>query len=91
LGDGSQLDYADMIAMGQARMRADHICGDCVQLRLGPEGGASEERAVAAWARMGGRVRTLEVPTSQTTARRNAPPVSAEGREIRALLFADFR
>lgn len=91
LGDGSQLDYADMIAMGLARMRADHICGDCVQLRLGPEGGASEERAVAAWARMGGRVRTLEVPTSQTTARRNAPPVSAEGREIRALLFADFR
>jgi adenylate cyclase len=91
LGDGSQLDYADMIAMGLARMRADHLCGDCVQVGLNSEAAATGERVVAAWARMGGRVRTIDVPRREKPTTRNTPVVSAEGREIRALLFADFR
>jgi adenylate cyclase len=99
LGDGSQLDYADMIAMGLARMRADHLHGDCFQLSLASGGqgkgqgkkDGADDRAVAAWGAMGGRVRTIEVPPHPATARQNTPIVSGEGREIRALLFADFR
>jgi adenylate cyclase len=92
LGDGSQLDYADMIAMGLSRMRADHLRGDCFQLGLvSDNGGAHKDRAVAAWGAMGGRVKTIAVPPQRSATMRNTPVVSGEGREIRALLFADFR
>jgi class 3 adenylate cyclase len=91
LGDGSQLDYADMIAMGLARMRSDHLHGDCFQLGLVSESNGSDARAAAAWGATGGRVKAIAVPPAKSPALHNTPVQSGEGREIRALLFADFR
>jgi class 3 adenylate cyclase len=91
LGDGSQLDYADMIAMGLARMRADHLHGDCFQLSLVSDDSGGKTRAVAAWGATGGRVKAITVPPLKSPSLQNTPVQSGEGREIRALLFADFR
>lgn len=78
VGDPRQLDYALLVAMGAARLRARHLDADAVQLRLGG--------VPAVAGRWSGRMRAV-APDDEPV------PVDAPAalpRAFRAIVFSDF-
>ncbi len=102
--DASQFAYGSLICMGIARLRAQQLGADVLQIAVWDEIGAQEDDPagtavdVANWRRAGGRARILppawnrRAGASKTS---QAPPSWNRGEEItretRALIFTDFR
>ena len=92
-GDDVLFAYAARIAMGQALIRAAGIDARTWQLAVfdgdgGPEK-AGTAHDISQWQRAGG---TTEVLPVESTRSRTSPPFSASSRrEIRTILFGDFK
>jgi adenylate cyclase len=94
-GDPAQYGYCSRIAMGLARLRAEHLGSDAVQIVLwdgvGSSGPAGTGADVAAWVRAGGRSRTIAPGGIDRALVRPAPShESAYERVLAAILFTDF-
>ncbi|HST35336.1 MAG TPA: adenylate/guanylate cyclase domain-containing protein [Allosphingosinicella sp.] len=95
-GDPVQYSYASRMAMGMARLRAEHLVGEAIQLAIwdgepsnGPAGTGAD---VDAWAKHGGRARIIGVGTVDRDLTRPPPRVkSAYERDLAAILFTDFQ
>lgn len=106
MNDATQFTYGSLICMGMARLRAEHLRGDVLQLAVWdgvtahPDDPAGTAVDIANWTRAGGRARIIE-PTWTRKGRNKddqastAPTWSWTGdeitRETRALIFTDFR
>jgi len=106
MNDATQFTYGSLVCMGMARLRAEHLRGDVLQLAVwdgitahndDPAGTAVD---IANWARAGGRARIIEPTWTRKTKNEGdrtiaAPTWSGTGdeitRETRALIFTDFR
>ena len=94
-GDPSQYGYGSRMAMGLARLRADHLGVEAIQLAVwdgvpssGPAGTGAD---VAAWRDQGGRSRTVDPGAVDRSLDRPDPRVlSAYERSLAAILFTDF-
>jgi adenylate cyclase len=95
-GNPEQYGYASRMAMGLARLRADHLAGEAVQLAVwdgapadGPAGTGAD---VAAWTNAGGRVRTIDPGAVARGLSRPPPRVTTPyERKLAAILFTDFK
>jgi adenylate cyclase len=95
-GDPVQYGYASRMAMGMARLRAEHLAGEAVQLAIwdgepsnGPAGTGAD---VAVWAKHGGRARIIDVGAVDRELSRPPPRVKSEyERDLAAILFTDFQ
>jgi adenylate cyclase len=106
MNDATQFAYGSLICMGMARLRADHLRADVLQLAVwdgvtahddDPAGTAVD---VANWERANGRTRILSPTWTRKSvggSKQSAPDPSwvAAGEEVtresRALIFTDFR
>ncbi len=94
-GDPAQYGYGSRMAMGLARLRAQHLAAEPVQLAVwdgkpsnGPAGTGAD---VAAWAKQGGRSRIVDTGAVDRDLVRPAPRVSSRyERTLAAILFTDF-
>lgn len=94
-GDPAQYGYGSRMAMGLARLRADHLGVEPVQIALwdgiastGPAGTGAD---VAAWREQGGRSRIVDPgPVDRGLARPDPRVPSAYERTLAAILFTDF-
>ncbi|HWT11467.1 MAG TPA: adenylate/guanylate cyclase domain-containing protein [Allosphingosinicella sp.] len=94
-GDPSQYGYASRIAMGLARLRAQHLGAEPVQAAIwdgAPAGGPAGTGAdVAAWTAQGGRTCTIAPGAVDRNLVRPAPRVAGGyERTHAAILFTDF-
>lgn len=95
-GDPVQYGYASRMAMGMARLRAEHLGGEAIQLAIwdgrpsnGPAGTGAD---VAAWEKHGGRTRLIDVGSVDRQLTRPSPRVKSEyERDLAAILFTDFQ
>lgn len=94
-GDPAQFGYGGRMAMGLARLRAQHLGAEAIQLAVwdgqpieGPAGTAAD---VAAWRESGGRTRAID-PGDVTRGLTRPPPRvdSRYERALAAILFTDF-
>jgi len=94
-GDPAQYGYASRMAMGLARLRAQHLLAEPVQIAVwdgaataGPAGTGAD---VAAWRTNGGRTVVIEAAGVDRRIER-APPriISPYERTVAAILFTDF-
>jgi class 3 adenylate cyclase len=94
-GDPAQYGYGSRIAMGLARLRAEHLGAEAVQIALwdgvpsdGPAGTGAD---VAAWTARGGRSRTIDPGAVDRKLVRPEPRVTTRyERALAAILFTDF-
>ncbi|MGE0179678.1 MAG: adenylate/guanylate cyclase domain-containing protein [Sphingomonas sp.] len=94
-GDPAQFGYASRMAMGLARLRAQHLLAEPIQLAVwdgaagvGPAGTGAD---VAAWREHGGRTAILSPGAIDRRLDRAAPRIiSAYERSLAAILFTDF-
>lgn len=94
-GDASQYGYASRMAMGLARLRAQHLRAEPVQVAVwdgvpssGPAGTGAD---AAAWAEEGGRTRIVEPgPVRRDLGRPEPRLTSPYERTLAAILFTDF-
>ncbi len=92
--DQAALRYANEIALGQARIRADELCSEVVGLsvwdrRPGPPGGTAD--CIRAWHKAG--VACVNVDPHTLVATRSAEPTASTGstsRQVVAMVFADI-
>lgn len=95
-GDPVQYGYASRMAMGMARLRAEHLVGEAIQLAIwdgrpsnGPAGTGEDVRV---WAKHGGRARLIDPAGVDRDLTRPPPRVkSAYERDLAAILFTDFQ
>jgi class 3 adenylate cyclase len=96
-GNPEQYGYAGRTAMGLARLRAEHLAAEAVQLAVwdgaaagGPAGTGAD---VAAWAAAGGRTRIVDPgPIERAALVRPEPRVeTGYERQLAAILFTDFK
>jgi hypothetical protein len=95
-GDPKQYGYGSRMAMGMARLRAEHLGGGAVQLAVwdgkashGPAGTGAD---VAAWQEKGGRSRILDPGAVERGLIRPPPRISSRyERSLAAILFTDFK
>jgi len=95
-GDPVQYGYASRMAMGMARLRAEHLAGEAIQLAIwdgrpsnGPAGTGAD---VAAWREQEGRSRIVDPGSVDRNLTRPPPRVrSAYERNLAAILFTDFK
>ena len=95
-GDPAQYGYASRMAMGMARLRAEHLGGEAIQLAIwdgrpsnGPAGTGAD---VHAWREQGGRSRILDPGAVDRDLTRPPPRVrSPYERNLAAILFTDFK
>jgi hypothetical protein len=95
-GHPDQYGFASRTAMGLARLRAEHLFADAVQLAIW-DGGTSDSPAgtgadVVAWRAAGGRTRILD-PGPVARGLHRPPPrvVTPYERALAAILFTDFK
>ncbi len=94
-GDDRQYGYGSRIAMGLARLRAQHLGAEPVQVAIwdgaptdGPAGTAAD---VASWQERGGRARVIDPGAVARGLARLAPHVTSDcERVLAAILFTDF-
>lgn len=94
-GDPAQYGYGSRIAMGLARLRAEHLQSDPVQIVVwdgapasGPAGTAAD---VSAWSAAGARTMVIPPgPVDRALARPAPPNESSHDRVLAAILFTDF-
>ncbi len=94
-GDPAQYGYASRMAMGLARLRAQHLGAATVQVAIwdgvaagGPAGTGAD---VAAWAVQGGRSRIVDPgPVDRDLVRPEPRTPSVHQRSLAAILFTDF-
>lgn len=95
-GDPKQYGYGSRMAMGMARLRAEHLAGGAVQLAIwdgiASDGPAGTGADVAAWEEKGGRSRVID-PGEVDRGLTRPPPriVSRYERALAAILFTDFK
>ena len=94
-GDPAQYGYASRMAMGLARLRAQHLGAEAVQVaiwdRVAADGPAGTGADVAAWVEQGGRSRTVDPgPVERGLARPEPRARSDHQRSHVAILFTDF-
>jgi adenylate cyclase len=94
-GDPAQYGYGSRIAMGLARLRAEHLGAEAVQIVLWDEvessGPAGTGADVAAWTGAGGQSRTVAPGGIDRALVRPAPNhESGYERVLAAILFTDF-
>jgi adenylate cyclase len=95
-GDPAQYGYASRMAMGMARLRAEHLGGEAIQLAVwdgrpsnGPAGTGAD---VAAWREQGGRARILDPGNVDRNLSRPPPRMRSDHeRNLAAILFTDFK
>jgi len=95
-GDPAQYGYASRMAMGMARLRAEHLGGEAIQLAVwdgrpsnGPAGTGAD---VAAWTEREGRTRIVAPGAVDRDLTRPPPAMtSAYERNLAAILFTDFK
>ncbi|WP_114953720.1 adenylate/guanylate cyclase domain-containing protein [Sphingosinicella terrae] len=99
-GDPAQYGYGSRMAMGMARLRAEHLGGEAVQIAvwdgIASDGPAGTGADIAAWREQGGRTividpglveRRLDRPAAGTG---TATTGGAFERTLAAILFTDF-
>jgi adenylate cyclase len=94
-GNPDQYGYASRTAMGLARLRAEHLAAEAVQLAIWdggtPDGPAGTGADVIAWQQAGGRAHVIDPGTVARNLVRPAPRMtSAHERMLAAILFTDF-
>ncbi len=94
-GDDAQYGYASRVAMGLARLRAEHLHAPPVQLVVWDEapanGPAGTGADVEAWRAAGGRTRVVAPGAVDRKLTRPDPSVdSSHERVLAAILFTDF-
>lgn len=94
-GDPAQYGYASRMAMGLARLRAQHLGAETVQVaiwdRVAADGPAGTGADVAAWAGQGGRSRFVDPgPVDRKLVRPEPRTRSVHERSLAAILFTDF-
>ncbi|HEX8640250.1 MAG TPA: adenylate/guanylate cyclase domain-containing protein [Allosphingosinicella sp.] len=95
LGDDSQYSYASAMAMGLARLRAEHLGGEAIQVAVWdgvpPAGPAGTGADVAAWRAQGGRT-VVVAPglVDRDLVRPAANVIGPFERTLAAILFTDF-
>ena len=94
-GDGAQFGYGSRMAMGLARLRAEHLAAEAVQLAIwdgkAANGHAGTGIDVAAWRDGGGRSAVIDPGSVDRSLTRPEPRVrSAYDRAVAAILFTDF-
>jgi class 3 adenylate cyclase/tetratricopeptide (TPR) repeat protein len=95
VGDSGQFRYALLLAMGLARLRADPLAADVVQLAVW-DGRASDADAGTAaevryWRSSGGETAIIDPgPIDRRCGQRSSRRDGATARSLRAILFADF-
>lgn len=95
-GHPDQYGFASRTAMGLARLRAEHLAADTVQLAIwdgapshGPAGTSAD---VAAWRAAGGRAHLIEPgPVARDLARPPPRVTTPYERALAAILFTDFK
>ncbi|MEA3042427.1 MAG: hypothetical protein QOH47_265 [Sphingomonadales bacterium] len=95
-GNPAQYGYAGRMAMGLARLRAEHLAAEPIQLAIwdgaaagGPAGTGAD---VAAWAAAGGRTRIVDPGPIERALIRPDPRVTTPyERALAAILFTDFK
>jgi class 3 adenylate cyclase len=94
-GDPAQYGYGSRISMGLARLRAEHLGADAVQVAIwdgvpsdGPAGTGAD---IAAWTGRGGRTRVIDPgPVDRRLVRPDPRVTTAYERALAAILFTDF-
>jgi len=94
-GDPSQYGYASRMAMGLARLRAQHLRTEAVQIAIwdcaGAHGPAGTGADVAAWRERGGRTVVIDPGPVDRALERPPPRVRSDyERMLAAILFTDF-
>lgn len=94
-GDPAQYGYASRMAMGLARLRAQHLVSEAVQIVVwdgkGADGAAGTGVDAAAWSAQDGRLIVIEPGTLDRALVRPEPRFSsAYERTLAAILFTDF-
>jgi len=95
-GNPAQYGYASRTAMGLARLRAEHLAAEAVQVAIW-DGAASDGPAgtgadVAAWAAAGERTRIVDPGAVDRNLVRPEPRVTTlYERALAAILFTDFK
>jgi len=95
-GNPAQYGYASRTAMGLARLRAEHLAAEAVQIAIwdgvavdGPAGTGAD---VASWAAAGERTRIVDPGPVERGLERPAPRVTTPyERALAAILFTDFK
>jgi class 3 adenylate cyclase len=95
-GNPAQYGYASRMAMGLARLRAEHLAAESVQIATwdgarsdGPAGTGAD---VAAWSAAGGRTRIVDPgPIERGLARPDPRVKTPYERALAAILFTDFK
>ena len=95
-GNPAQYGYASRTAMGLARLRAEHLAAEAVQVAiwdgLASNGPAGTGADVAAWQAAGGRTRTLDPGQVERGLVRPPPRMTTPyERALAAILFTDFK
>jgi class 3 adenylate cyclase len=94
-GNPDQYGYASRTAMGLARLRAEHLAAEAVQLAIWdggtPDGPAGTGADVIAWQQAGGRAHVIDPGIVARNLVRPAPRMtSPHERMLAAILFTDF-
>jgi adenylate cyclase len=95
-GNPAQYGYASRTAMGMARLRAEHLAAEAVQVAIW-DGAASDGPAgtgadVAAWAAAGERTRIVDPGAVARGLARPRPRIATPyERALAAILFTDFK
>lgn len=94
VGDDQQFIYGARVAMGMARLRADHLRTGALQLAVwdGKEDGSASGTAgnVALWNRIGGETLTITPVAVDRVHCRSTVREDRETRSTHAILFCDF-
>ena len=95
VGDPHQFSYCTSVAMGRAKLRAQHLGNQPIQLAIWDgvetEGPAGTGPDVAAWREQGGETIVIN-PAGMDSAYQRAPAPSLEvhDRALAAIIFTDF-
>jgi class 3 adenylate cyclase len=96
IGDDQQFSYGSRLAMGLARLRAQTMHTEALQLALwdgaSPQASAGTAANVAVWAQRGGKMEIISAGADRPRLPRLASVEAYDGppRYLRAILFADF-
>jgi len=95
-GNPAQYGYASRMAMGLARLRAEHLAAEPVQIviwdKVASDGPAGTAADVAAWAAAGERTRIVDPGPIERALTRPDPRVTTPyERALAAILFTDFK
>ena len=95
-GNPAQYGYASRTAMGLARLRAEHLGAEALQIAIwdgiASDGPAGTGADVASWAAAGGRSRIVDPGAVARDLERPAPRVATPyERALAAILFTDFK